>query len=172
VYPIGHLALAYLCYAAYTEVTESRLPRGLPLVVLAVASQLPDLVDKPLAYVGVLASGRSLAHSLLVVVPLLLAARWVLGRTARPRTAPAFVVGVLAHLLGDTYSLALAGAWSEMRFLLWPVFPAIDYPGDDVAPWVRILTRDLTAYAGFEYLLAGVALVVWFAGRYRRTATE
>lgn len=165
-YPLGHLAVAYLCYATYAKVTEAPRPQGLPLLTLAFASQLPDLVDKPLVYLDVIASGRSLGHSLLIVVPVLLLAWWAVNQTTYREIGPALVIGVFAHLLGDTYQLVLTGDWAQLQFLLWPIFPAIDYPSDSIAPWVRLLNRNPSPYMQFEYFLAGLALMIWLHGQY------
>ena len=66
--PLGHAALAYLLYSGLVLSRTRRRPRYLACVPLAVGSQFPDLVDKPLAYVGVLSYGRSLAHSVFAFV--------------------------------------------------------------------------------------------------------
>lgn len=73
--PLGHLAFAYLWYVAYAAVGTHRLPAR-----LAVGSQFPDLVDKPLAYLGVLTYGRSLAHSVFALAGCAVAVWWVATR--------------------------------------------------------------------------------------------
>ncbi|KTG08741.1 metal-dependent hydrolase [Haloferax profundi] len=173
-YPLGHLALGYLCYAGVAYLTDRQLPNGLLLVVLAFGTQVPDIIDKPLVYAGVLPSGRSFAHSLLIVLPVLaglsyMAIQWDLRTEAR-----AFSVAVLSHLIGDSYLLALRGQWTELRFLLWPVIPAIDYPSDDIAPWVRLFNAGFDSpQMQFQYLLVVIAIVIWarsvYVKRTRRT---
>ncbi|RLM56889.1 metal-dependent hydrolase, partial [Halorubrum sp. Atlit-26R] len=78
--PLGHLAFAYLWYALYAASSTHRLPARLALLPLAVGSQFPDLIDKPLAYIGVLTYGRSLAHSLFAFALCSLAVWWLVTR--------------------------------------------------------------------------------------------
>ena len=64
-WPWGHLAVGYLVYSGLSRWRFGRLPGSVATLAVALGTQLPDLVDKPLAWtVNVLASGRSLAHSL------------------------------------------------------------------------------------------------------------
>ena len=69
-FPWEHAAVAYLLYAGYARWHDGTAPGGWAVLVVLVASQLPDLIDKPLAWqFGLLPSGRSLAHSVFVAVP-------------------------------------------------------------------------------------------------------
>jgi hypothetical protein len=149
VLPTGHAALAYLCYAGVAILTDRRLPATDALVPLLVASQLPDLVDKPLSYAGLLPSGRSLAHSLLALVVLAVAVGLCcreLGRAVESdrvtrllaATPGAFAIGYASHLVGDSYRALLAGSYADASFLLYPFVPARTYPNDGVAPWLRL----------------------------------
>ena len=80
--PVSHGALAYLLYVGYAFISGQRLPLGWTLVPLAIGSQLPDLIDKPLAYWGVLVYGRSLAHSVFTMT-VICASVWWLTRSPR-----------------------------------------------------------------------------------------
>lgn len=124
-WPWEHLAVGYLCYSLLVRALERRAPRGWPVVALAVGIQFPDLVDKPLSWtIGILPSGHSLAHSLLVALPaaaLAVTAAWALGRR---RVGAAFAFGYLAHLPGDVFYPALVGGGPNYGFLLWPLVPA------------------------------------------------
>ena len=161
-WPPGHLAVAYLCYALWSRRRDGVPPMGLAVVVLAVASQFPDLVDKPLAwYLGVLPTGRTLAHSLLVVVPLSLLAIWLARRYDRPELGTAAAIGALSHVLVD----ALPVLWreeAEASFLLWPLVAVEGYeePG---APSVPELLAESAAQPYFllEFVLLAIALVWW-----------
>ena len=102
-------------------------PGGASLA-LVVGTQVPDLVDKPLAWsLGVLPTGRSLAHSLLVGPVLVGLAVLLAWRYRRHTVWPAFAVGYLAHLAGDALYPALRGEFASLGFLLWPVVPPIEY---------------------------------------------
>lgn len=147
--PLGHAAFAYLWYAAVAAVVTRRPPVGAVLVPLLFASQLPDLIDKPLVFVGLLPSGRSLGHSLFALVVLSLAvallARAVAdgvepGRVSRgvSLTPLAFGVGYASHLVADAYGPLYAGNLTELSFLFFPFVSVPQYPRDAVAPWIRL----------------------------------
>ena len=58
--PWGHLAVGYLAYSLAVRVRSGGPPAGLAVAALAVGTQFPDLIDKPLvSWVSVLPSGRS-----------------------------------------------------------------------------------------------------------------
>lgn len=171
--PLGHLAFAYLWYAGYAAVGRHRLPARAALVPLAIGSQFPDLVDKPLAYVEVLSYGRSLAHSLFAFAACSLAVWWIARRLSgrwavdmwperlRIVTPGAFSVGYLSHLVGDTYRSLLAGDLWTTRFLLYPLFPVPVSSADDVAPWVRMIRiyREMGTHP--QLAVIAVAVVVF-----------
>jgi len=70
-WPWGHLAVGYVAFSVFVRFRLGRQPSGHAALALAVATQLPDLIDKPLAWqFGLLSSGISVAHSILVGVPL------------------------------------------------------------------------------------------------------
>lgn len=154
--PLGHLALAYLAYALVAGVLLARdggrlLPAGWALLPLALGSQFPDLIDKPLAYYEVLAYGRSFAHSLFTFTILCtitwwacraLAGHWEQDSwqdTLRARTPTAFAVGYASHLLGDARNTLAAGHLSDVRFVLWPIYRHPEVAADETAPWTRML---------------------------------
>ncbi|MHB9286817.1 metal-dependent hydrolase [Halobacteriales archaeon Cl-PHB] len=123
-WPWEHLALGYLLYSVATRLVAGRPPRGAAVIVLAVATQVPDLVDKSLSWVlPVFEVGYAAGHSVLVVGPLLgvtavLAARR--GRRAL-RLTTAYAVGHLSHLLGDVVYPLVLGKGLAVERLFWPV---------------------------------------------------
>ena len=121
-WPWAHAALGYLLYTLYLRVHRRTRPSGWPVVALGVGTQLPDLVDKPLAwYLSVLPYGRTLAHSLFVAVPVVLLVWWVAARRDEEPVGLAFAVGYLSHLLGDSLYGILTQQWSDLFFLVWPL---------------------------------------------------
>jgi len=151
VFPLGHAAVAYLFYVVYAALSTRRLPTRWALVPLAIGSQFPDLVDKPLAYAGVLTYGRSLAHSVftLIIVSSLV---WLVTRRFEKRwqatdwreqlrvlSPAAFTIGYASHLFGDVYRSVLAGQYLEGRFLLYPIYALPETSADQIPPWIRIL---------------------------------
>jgi len=116
-WPWEHLAVAYLLYSARSRWLWGRPPTTRGTLVVAFASQLPDLVDKPLAWLlFVLPGGRTLGHSLFVGLPLVGVAfvvGWVLDSY---RGSIAFAVGLLSHLAGTSStrsSSAATSAWAS-----------------------------------------------------------
>ena len=163
-WPWEHLAVGYLLYSACSRWLWGRPPSTKGTVAVAFASQLPDLVDKPLAWVLlVLPGGRSLGHSLLVALPLVgvaFAVGWALDSY---RGSLAFTIGHLSHLAGDVvYPLVVRG---ELRlgFLLWPVVPAeggTDRALPHISELVAVFLEFLATPRGTLYLVADVALLV------------
>lgn len=173
VFPLGHLAVGYLGYVVYCAVTgrPTRLPPLAVLVGLAVATQLPDLIDKPLAARGVLPGGRSLGHSLLFALPLVAVVTVVVRRTCRRDLAPAFAVGLVSHLLVDAHRALLALDWSAARYLGYPVTEPIVYDADPASPLVRVGRWYATPTLGPETVVVAVALGVaaWHLAGARRS---
>jgi hypothetical protein len=169
-WPWGHLAVAYLCYVGVVHLRGRREQPLAALVAVGVGSQVPDLVDKPLAwYVTVLPSGRSLGHSLLFAT-VVLAAAFALGRRrGRTEAALAFSVAYLSHVfvdLGpDVVGGLLAGDVSQLTwttYLVWPLLPSPPYPNDtSFATHFASLTLD--AYMLVQFALLGIAVLVWAA---------
>lgn len=170
-WPWEHLAVGYLVYSAYSRRRWGRPPTTRAAVVVAVAAVFPDLVDKPLAWwLGVLPGGRSLAHSLLVAGPVVLAVLAVGRRLDERPASVAFAVGFLSHLAGDVvYPLVVRG---ELRagFLFWPVVPVEDGDATSALPHLQDLagafleflaTPRGTLYLLGDVVLLGLAVFVW-----------
>ena len=171
--PLGHFAFAYLWYAVYAAVGTRQLPVRLALVPLAIGSQFPGLLDKPLAYLDVLTYGRSFAHSVFTFAVCTLTVWWVTMRlrgrwtTESPSEQlrvvipPAFALGYLSHLLGDTYRFLFIGDFWAARFLLYPLFPVSESPADDISPWIRLFQIYQEMESHPQLILIILALVVF-----------
>lgn len=146
-WPWEHLAFGYLWYSAYSRLVGRTGPDSTGVVLVAFGSLFPDLVDKPLAWgLGVLPAGRSLAHSLLVVGPLLVVAV-SLGRGVVRRRTVAFAVAYLSHLVGDVVYPLVTDGRLVLGFLVWPLVPAPHgHGGGDFLGRVSELSA---AFAGF-----------------------
>jgi hypothetical protein len=172
-WPWGHLALAYLVYTLYSRRWRGHRPTAAAALVVAVGSQAPDLVDKPLAWtLSVLPTGRSLAHSLLVVVPAV-ALLYSLARARDEGEGPlvvAFGIGVLSHLFGDVFFSLVNLEFRHMGFLLWPAIPPIEY-GVEQSFLAHFRLVDLSPELYFEFLLVALALVAWRSDGYPGLAT-
>lgn len=142
-WPWEHLAFGYLLYSGTVHLRRAGRPGDVAVVLLLFATQLPDLIDKPLAWTfGVLPVGQSLAHSLLFAVPLLVVGFLEARRFANPEYALAVAVGYLSHLGGDVIYWVFRGGGLTVGFLFWPLVPA-----QPVAP--------MGFFAKFDELLAG-----------------
>ncbi|UTF54136.1 metal-dependent hydrolase [Natronosalvus rutilus] len=163
-WPLGHAAVAYLLYSLWTRRQPARVPGAVAVVCGLVGSQFPDLIDKPLAwYAPVLPTGRSLAHSLLFLLPVSLVVLAVASRYERPTYAIVFAIGAFSHLLADTVP-ALWGA-EEYGYLLWPIVPV--EPEEGAPSILELFSSSLgDPYFLLEFVLAAAALVVWRADGY------
>lgn len=168
-WPLGHVAVAYLCYSASTRVRFDDAPGGLAVAVLLFGSLFPDLVDKPLAwYLGVLPTGRTLAHSLLVLVPLVLGAYLVARRFDCGELGVAFAIGALSHSIVDAVP-ALWGVDGAADHLLWPLTPVEPYR--EGPPTVLGLLLESLSDPWFlsEFVFAAGALYLWHRDGYPGT---
>lgn len=126
-WPWGHAAVGYLLYRVYTWGTDTPL-RGGPVVALAVGTQLPDLVDKPLAWqFGILPTGRSLAHSLLVASPVVVLVGILATAVGRRAHWVGFTAGYAGGIFGDAWFPLLTVQPRFLRFLLWPLGRRVEY---------------------------------------------
>jgi len=172
-WPWGHLAAAYLVYVAYSRIRYRHRPTEATAILVALGSQLPDLIDKPLAWtLAVLPAGRSLAHSLLVLGPLLAAAYLFARRRdraldretrregARAPLVVAVGIGAVVHSLTDALYPAIEGEFAALAFLAWP---AADLPPPtDTQSFIgQFAQMALTPEFAFELLLVALALAVW-----------
>lgn len=171
VWPWEHLAVAYLLYAVTLRLLRSRPPGAAETWALALGSQVPDLVDKPLAWTfHLLPSGVSLAHSVFVAVPAVVAVRIAAGRRGAAPAGAAFGVGYLSHLPADlVYPLAFGDPFTP-AVVLWPLVTAgAPAPGGllanvghyAVSSLARLGTPRGAGYLLAELLLLGTAATRW-----------
>jgi membrane-bound metal-dependent hydrolase YbcI (DUF457 family) len=169
-WPWGHAAVGYLCYSALRVARADALPVArAPVLAVGVGTQVPDLVDKPLAWeLGLLPGGRSLAHSLVILLPLL-AVLWIRAAPENRRLVAAFGVGLLSHPLADALYPILDGEIRALTFLAWPLLPLPAYDPSAYGLFEHLLSLRLTPRVIFEFALAAVAGAVWLHGRRART---
>ncbi|KTG11021.1 hypothetical protein AUR64_07600 [Haloprofundus marisrubri] len=144
----------------WSRATTRRPPTGLSTLAVALGTQFPDLVDKPLAWTfGLLPSGRSLAHSILTMA-LVVAVLYVIARKYR-RTdlVTAFGIGYASHLVGDSLSAFLEGEYGELAFLLYPLMYT-DY-GVEYGFLYRVAQLDVGDFLGPQFLVILAVVVLW-----------
>jgi hypothetical protein len=158
-WPWEHLAVGYLVVALALRFGWHRSPDAWTAIAVAVGTQFPDLVDKPLAWqFDVLQSGTSVAHSVFVAVPLsivVVAVAWRLDRTV---VGAAFVVGYLLHLPADAAYGVVYGNGLNFDNLLWPL---VTGPGADYGSFVENFQYYLTKFSGVLDSPRGLAIVVF-----------
>ena len=164
-WPWGHLGVASLCYSLYTHRRLERPPLSfsLPALALAIGSQFPDLLDKPLAWTfGVLPGGRTLGHSLLFAAFLIPVVYAIALRFDRLEVATAFVIGHLSHLLADIPPSVLTGDLSGTEFLLWQILEA---PSEEPVGGILDAVFTYHTMGAYEWVQLGLFLlgaVVWY----------
>lgn len=162
-WPWGHAATGYLLYALYTHGRYDRPPKGPPTLLLLFGTQLPDLIDKPLAWtLPVLPSGRSLGHSLLLLVPLSLLVYALAVRYQNANWGIAFAIGVLSHAVVDVLPPAVRGEFAYTTSLVWPLLPPPPYDERGRTIVGHFLAIEPAPLLMFELVLTLVAVVVWW----------
>ncbi|MFC6954600.1 metal-dependent hydrolase [Halorubellus litoreus] len=166
-WPWGHLGLGYLLARASVPTDQVR---GAHLLAVALGTQFPDLVDKPLAWTfTILPSGRSLAHSVFALVVVVGFAWVVCRRYDRPTLAVVFGIGYASHLLGDSLHALVGLEWEFLTFLVWPLLELPPYEND--SSFVsHFLNFELGAWTlfGFALFATAAVLVVHTERQHRR----
>jgi len=181
--PPAHLGTGYLTYTLWTRILYREAPADTATLALALGTQFPDLVDKPLyVYAGVY-NGRAVMHSLLVVVPLCGLVYLGSRQFGRSRLGSAFGIGVLTHLAGDALMSAVRGTLWDARYLGWPVYSPPVYGAEDPLDHLWWLLRDIRALPSLtpsellanelalELLFSLVVFLVWILDGYPTVRT-
>jgi hypothetical protein len=171
VWPWEHLAVGYLVYSVAVRTATGHAPQAAAVFALAVGTQFPDLVDKPLGWgTTLLPSGLSLAHSLLFALPGIALLVSVASAVGRAGLAIAFAVGYLLHLPADVVYPLLVGGDLRLGFLFWPLVPAaettvaiVPYVGRLAGQFLEFLrTPRGQLYLALELGLLGGATLRWY----------
>lgn len=163
-WPWEHLAFGYLLYSLFRRLTAAEPPGTGEAFAIALATQLPDVIDKPLGWVFHLApTGRSIGHSLLFGGPVSLLVCWGCLVAGYRRVGMAFAVGYLSHLLGDVLYDVLTEGRLAVGFLVWPIVAVESDEPIDAVPYALDLFGDFLAFlatpAGGLFIVLEVALV-------------
>lgn len=160
--PWGHAAVGYLTFSLLSRVGYRRAPTGAETIVVGLGTQFPDIIDKPLAAVGVLSYGRSLAHSLLTMTLLFSVLFILLRGTSYQSLLLPFAVGNVSHAFTDIGGSLLRGEHFGTTFLVWPFTfetPAYTVPVYFQNQYVLYVLSDFTAQWGLA-LIAGALWLV------------
>lgn len=172
-WPWEHLAFGYLVYSLLRRIARAGPPEAAEAGCLFVATQLPDLVDKPLGWgTALIPSGHSLAHSLPVAVSTSLAAYLLGRRYDRGDVGAAFALAYLSHLPGDALYPVVLGDSPTVAFLLWPFVDLPPQRPDALAGHVIDLAVAFLAFLrtprGLAFLLAEAAFLLATTWLWRR----
>ncbi|WP_423744675.1 metal-dependent hydrolase (plasmid) [Haladaptatus sp. SPP-AMP-3] len=170
-WPWESAIFAYLCYSIYVHVRHHEPPGGAAVVVAAVASVVPDLIDKPLSWqYGVFRNGYALGHSVFVSLLVVAVAHAVARRSSRPRLGLAFGLGFLSHNVGDALEHMNDGIWYGVEHVLWPVvvLPPDESPGftGTVRQFLgeyrsHLVHHDFTSYFALVGVISACTLLLW-----------
>ncbi|WP_049923559.1 metal-dependent hydrolase [Halopiger djelfimassiliensis] len=171
-WPWEHAVVGYLVYSLCCRLVYRESPTGLEALVVGIASVLPDVVDKPLAWeFGVFDGGYALAHSVFVAVPLTAAVGVVARSRGRPRAGIAFGIGYLLHPPADVLYNYVSEGQAYPELMLWPVATvdaAAASPGfaDEFARLFgryqrQVLAGELSAYMRVQLALAVGTVLLW-----------
>lgn len=130
-WPWEHTAFGYLLYSLGRRALGSDPPDDAAAMVLAVATVLPDLVDKPLSWgLDLFPTGYAVAHSVFAAIPLAAVALFLGRKYDRLSLGVAFGIGYWSHLLGDVLNPLRTGDPLDWSRILWPVAETQPYETD------------------------------------------
>lgn len=160
-WPWGHAAVGYLLYSIFSHTKRGEPPGDAAALITLLGTQVPDLIDKPLAWlVHILPTGRSLGHSLFTAVIIIFAGRAVFRYMGYRELTIPFAVGHLSGILTDLPVSVLSGDFSRATFLLWPYLPSPHYPLEpSFIAHIQALT--LTPYLILQFALGCLMLGLW-----------
>lgn len=169
-WPWGHFGVAYILYALYSRKRFDRPPRPEPAVAVLFGSQLADLIDKPLQWIGVFPYGRFVAHSLVFAVALITGVYVAAFVFDRVETATAFAIAHLSHLLADLTPRVFIGYPFGIEFLFWPVLSYTTFGFNEQTYYppliLELLIQPFTYPLVFFLLdvsLFGLGLALWYS---------
>lgn len=121
--PTTHALVALVPVVVYYLLRYREMPSGAIVLTALLAGLFADIIDKPLAWtLGIIPSGRMLAHSLLVTIPLVALVLVAAHRADKLGYGVVFAWGHLSHIAGDFYPILLKGRnYYFYSNLFWPV---------------------------------------------------
>jgi len=164
----GHLAVAYLALVQARRMEGSLARRGAPrldrlgierLAITAFGALLPDLIDKPLMWIGATPYGRTVGHSVLLWCAALTLAL-IVGRRSIGLSA-LLLIGGFSHLAVDLIDdLAEGLERSGYVFSAWMGWPVTN---PDMAYVQMPHLLEPMRYAVTSLEIATVAACLWHA---------
>lgn len=115
-----HAAVAYLIYRGIFSVGSTDRCDDVSVIALFGGALLPDLVDKPLAFVLPALPSRSVAHSVFTAALGVLIVLYVMKHVDRLEVGVAYALGYGSHLAADLVDYLFVPQ-ETLLFLFWPV---------------------------------------------------
>lgn len=172
-WPWEHVALGYLLFAFVRCGLGWPQPTDGDAVNVVVGTQLPDLIDKPLAWsLGALSTGTAFGHSiwflgLMVVVTVSAGVRY-----GRGTLLAALTIGIASHLIGDVLFAIAVGSAMTYELVLWPIVTASPEPSTGLLAAIAANWHEFVAFLdsprGRWYLLAEAGMVLAAGGVWLR----
>lgn len=120
--PLEHAIIGYIAFSIFVHVVYREPPTSMEAIIVILASILPDLIDKPLAWeFGFFTSGRAIAHSIFFAIPLVIAVFLIAKRREKTRLGLAFGIGYLLHLPADVIPTYLMEGEVRIDRIMWPL---------------------------------------------------
>jgi hypothetical protein len=168
--PAGHFLIVFLPWVIYNVARYQQPPSGIAILVLLFATQLPDLIDKPLAWTfGILPSGRMVAHSLVIAIPFVVAVVLLARQRGYGDLGIVFAVGYLSHLAADFYPVMFLGRdYYFFPNMFWPLMTANPDHEPSFAAHLPDMGLATIVTVGFVVLIGLYALV----DSYRRIGVQ
>lgn len=169
-WPWEHLAFGYLLLSFVQHVLVRDRVSGNDALLLAIGTQFPDIIDKPLAWSLHLLPAGVLAHTIVIALPIVIAAIALASLLGRFSVGIAFAIGYLSHLVGDIVYPLFLGQELKFGIVLWPFVPhtppdRVDFIENVVFYFQRYTTHIMSPegliYLSLEVSLLSLALLVW-----------
>lgn len=171
-WPWEHVVVGYVAFSLTSHLWRRGPPRSAEAGTVVVASLLPDLVDKPLAWsFDLVVSGYGPAHSVFVALPAVVAVATASLLAGRRWVGVSFAVSYLLHLVGDILHNATGSGSIAPEILIWPV--RVYAPGSPRVGVIQetllrvnrfraeVIAGDLTLYTRVQLALMAIAVVLW-----------
>jgi inner membrane protein len=145
-----------------TRLGLDSLSRFLDIRILMIGALVPDIIDKPLSFLG-FGNGRSIAHTLIIFLIVLSIALFLYASMKRTWLL-AISIGIFTHLILDSM-------WVAPQTLFWPfqgwVFPAAHQKigfGQISIWWNTLLTNprlDVSEAIGFLIVAVFIGILIY-----------
>lgn len=164
----GHLAMGYLAAAGPAFATGRPLDVRYALIPALVGTVTPDAIDKPLQVLGLTATSRTLGHSLLFFVLLIVLWHWIRHRrTSFSRPFGWWIVGIGTHLAIDLVNDGFRGLEVRGYFITgWPGWPFTTTDDFQILLELGPEIQVHPTFTSLEIAVYALTLVLAIASRY------